>query len=233
MKKIFAILIFLLGVALIVASMLLIPLNLVQEVLIMDIVVLSIIWSLLSYDILVPLATDKAQYEAPEVGHWGVVWAGQLWYIIPALLIGILGAIFTWDFIYQLLAQCACLIGLLFVFLFSYFTRHAIRKTAAYEKTLLDGRAQMCKALREVQDMLVVYPDGANQIRQSVNDIESQLRYITPSEKQEARDYETTFINLAKEVVIALPHLSTDEHAIEQTLARMQHILSRRKEIKD
>ena len=87
MKKIFAILIFLLGVALIVASMLLIPLNLVQEVLIMDIVVLSIIWSLLSYDILVPLATDKAQDEAPEVGHWGVVWAGQLWYIIPALLI--------------------------------------------------------------------------------------------------------------------------------------------------
>lgn len=231
MKKVLSVLIFLLGEALLVAAMLLLPLGLVQEVLIMDIVVLTIIWSLLSYDLLIPLVAKNAHGDAPEVGHWGVVWIGQLVYIIPALIIGVLGAIFAWDFVYQLLAQSACLVILLFVFLFSYYTRHAIRKTSVYEDSILDGREQMRKALREVQDALFDLPDGANQIRQSINDIESQLRYITPSGKPEARECEAMFVSLAKEVVIELPHLSTDARAVEQKVARMQRVLSRRKEI--
>ena len=39
------------------------------------------------------------------------------------------------------------------------------------------------------------------------------------------------FVSLAKEVVIELPHLSTDARAVEQKVARMQRVLSRRKEI--
>lgn len=231
MKKVIAALIFLFGEGLIIAAMLLLPLGLIQEVLILDILVLTILWTLMSYDILLPLWKEQRDDSEPEVGHLGVRWQGQLIYGILAILVGVLGAVYAWPFMYQVLAQAFCFCILLLFILFTYYTRGAIRATAAREQKLLDGREQMKKAMKGVQDALFECREVPDSIRESINQIESQLRFITPSSQSEAQGYEEQFVRTANDLAIALPHARTDAAEIEQLISRLQRTLAQRKQV--
>ena len=229
MKRFLGILILLLGQAFIVAAMLLLPHGLEQNIMILDTVVLSIIWWVFSFDLIRPIISEGDH--APEIGSLGIRWKGQLLYAFLAILFGILAAYFSLKFEYQLLGQGGLFGILVLTWLFSLMAKRKVSEVAAAETKALDGRAQMKIAVREVQDALFDSPDAPDDIRRAIEEIESQLRYITPCSNPEALAYEQKFIQLAHEIAITLPHAKMEGESLRANVARLQRTLAQRKSI--
>ena len=229
MKRFLGILILLLGQAFIVAAMLLLPLGLEQNIMILDTVVLSIIWWVFSFDLIRPIISEGDH--APEIGSLGIRWQGQLLYAFLAIVFGILAAYFSLKFEYQLLGQGGLFGILVLTWLFSLMAKRKVSEVAAAETKALDGRAQMKIAVREVQDALFDSPDAPDDIRRAIEEIESQLRYITPCSNPEALAYEQKFIQLAHEIAITLPHAKMEGESLRANVARLQRTLAQRKSI--
>lgn len=229
MKRFLGILILLLGQAFIVAAMLLLPHGLEQNIMILDTVVLSIIWWLFSFDLIRPIISEGDH--APEIGSLGIRWKGQLLYAFLAIVFGILAAYFSLKFEYQLLGQGGLFGILVLTWLFSLMAKRKVSEVAAAETKALDGRAQMKIAVREVQDALFDSPDAPDDIRRAIEEIESQLRYITPCSNPEALAYEQKFIQLAHEIAITLPHAKIEGESLRANVARLQRTLAQRKSI--
>ena len=229
MKRFLGILILLLGQAFIVAAMLLLPHGLEQNIMILDTVVLSIIWWVFSFDLIRPIISEGDH--APEIGSLGIRWKGQLLYAFLAIVFGILAAYFSLKFEYQLLGQGGLFGILVLTWLFSLMTKRKVSEVAAAETKALDGRAQMKIAVREVQDALFDSPDAPDDIRRAIEEIESQLRFITPCSNPEALAYEQKFIQLAHEIAITLPHAKMEGESLRANVARLQRTLAQRKSI--
>lgn len=229
MKRFLGILILLLGQAFIVAAMLLLPHGLEQNIMILDTVVLSIIWWVFSFDLIRPIISEGDH--APEIGSLGIRWKGQLLYAFLAIVFGILAAYYSLKFEYQLLGQGGLFGILVLTWLFSLMAKRKVSEVAAAETKALDGRAQMKIAVREVQDALFDSPDAPDDIRRAIEEIESQLRYITPCSNPEALAYEQKFIQLAHEIAITLPHAKMEGESLRANVARLQRTLAQRKSI--
>lgn len=229
MKRFLGILILLLGQAFIVAAMLLLPHGLEQNIMILDTVVLSIIWWVFSFDLIRPIISEGDH--APEIGSLGIRWKGQLLYAFLAIVFGILAAYFSLKFEYQLLGQGGLFGILVLTWIFSLMAKRKVSEVAAAETKALDGRAQMKIAVREVQDALFDSPDAPDDIRRAIEEIESQLRYITPCSNPEALAYEQKFIQLAHEIAITLPHAKMEGESLCANVARLQRTLAQRKSI--
>lgn len=229
MKRFLGILILLLGQAFIVAAMLLLPHELEQNIMILDTVVLSIIWWVFSFDLIRPIISEGDH--APEIGSLGIRWKGQLLYAFLAIVFGILAAYFSLKFEYQLLGQGGLFGILVLTWLFSLMAKRKVSEVAAAETKALDGRAQMKIAVREVQDALFDSPDAPDDIRRAIEEIESQLRFITPCSNPEALAYEQKFIQLAHEIAITLPHAKMEGESLRANVARLQRTLAQRKSI--
>lgn len=229
MKRFLGILILLLGQAFIVAAMLLMPHGLEQNIMILDTVVLSIIWWVFSFDLIRPIISEGDH--APEIGSLGIRWQGQLLYAFLAIVFGILAAYYSLKFEYQLLGQGGLFGILVLTWLFSLMAKRKVSEVAAAETKALDGRAQMKIAVREVQDALFDSPDAPDDIRRAIEEIESQLRYITPCSNPEALAYEQKFIQLAHEIAITLPHAKMEGESLRANVARLQRTLAQRKSI--
>ncbi len=229
MKRFLGILILLLGQAFIVAAMLLLPHGLEQNIMILDTVVLSIIWWVFSFDLIRPIISEGDH--APEIGSLGIRWKGQLLYAFLAIVFGILAAYFSLKFEYQLLGQGGLFGILVLTWLFSLMAKRKVSEVAAAETKALDGRAQMKIAVREVQDALFDSPDAPDDIRRAIEEIESQLRFITPCSNPEALAYEQKFIQLAHEIAITLPHAKMEGESLCANVARLQRTLAQRKSI--
>ena len=229
MKRFLGILILLLGQAFIVAAMLLLPHGLEQNIMILDTVVLSIIWWVFSFDLIRPIISEGDH--APEIGSLGIRWKGQLLYAFLAIVFGILAAYYSLKFEYQLLGQGGLFGILVLTWLFSLMAKRKVSEVAAAETKALDGRAQMKIAVREVQDALFDSPDAPDDIRRAIEEIESQLRFITPCSNPEALAYEQKFIQLAHEIAITLPHAKMEGESLCANVARLQRTLAQRKSI--
>ena len=229
MKRFLGILILLLGQAFIVAAMLLLPHGLEQNIMILDTVVLSIIWWVFSFDLIRPIISEGDH--APEIGSLGIRWKGQLLYAFLAIVFGILAAYYSLKFEYQLLGQGGLFGILVLTWLFSLMAKRKVSEVAAAETKALDGRAQMKIAVREVQDALFDSPDAPDDIRRAIEEIESQLRFITPCSNPEALAYEQKFIQLAHEIAITLPHAKMEGESLRANVARLQRTLAQRKSI--
>lgn len=219
----------LLGQAFIVAAMLLLPHGLEQNIMILDTVVLSIIWWAFSFDLIRPIISEGDH--APEVGSLGIRWQGQLLYAFLAIVFGILAAYYSLKFEYQLLGQGGLFGILVLTWLFSLMAKKKVSEVASAETKALDGRAQMKIAVREVQDALFDSPDAPDDIRRAIEEIEGQLRYITPCSNPEALAYEQKFIQLAHEIAIGLPHAKIEGESLRANVSHLQRTLAQRKSI--
>lgn len=217
----------------IVYAILLIPesVNMPMNVRILDMVVLSIILWMISYDLFKPIINVDAK-NPPEVGSLGIRWVGQIIYAVSAIAFAVVGVIFEIAFIYQLLGQLVLLAALLMVYFFAVYASDAVKKVAKKEETILKGRDQMRIALNQIQDEVAINPSLPEYFRADINELEEKLRYISPSDSDEAATYEKQFADIAGRVCIALSNFSMNEENIKQDVLRMKRAVENRKNVK-
>ena len=193
-KKIFSLFIALFGEVLIVLGFLHFGKNLQSEILTLNIVVSSIIYCLVFVDFIFPWVNlkDKAQ---KQIGSIGLRWFFTYLYI--ALAIGamvIFNTVKPVHFANQLLIHG----GLFFVVLLGLFLAFSssdkVREVYYEEKQNRHRIDEMKRATKELQLKLDAMNNIPTEIISRLNELQENLRYLSPSNNNEALVLESKFI---------------------------------------
>lgn len=220
-KKIVSILLLLAGEALIIISFLIFGKNFSTEILSLNIVVSTIIYALFFIDILFPMVnfSDKSH---KSIGSLGLRWFFTLLYTIAAILVMFFfnygtPVIFT----FQLIIHSILFFFLLFGLFSAAISAQKTQAIYSEEKQIRDGLEDMKKETKKVQLKLEKMKDISKDISKDIinitNDLQENLRYLSPCDNPDAFELEASYLLQMRAVNDSL--LITpidDEHILEQ-----------------
>ncbi len=193
-KKIVSILLILLGEAIIIFCFLHFGIRLQTEVLVLNIIVSTIIYCLVFVDFFFPWVNlkDKSQ---KQIGSIGLRWFFAFFYLILALLFMVFfNSINPTHFSNQIVFHG---ILLFFLILGLFLANNASEKVAeiyVQEKQNRDNIDEMKKATKSLQLKLDTMSNVPIEIISRVNELQENLRYLSPSNNDEAIVLESKFV---------------------------------------
>jgi glucose dehydrogenase len=230
-KKIFSFLLLLAGEALIIASFLIFGKNMSSGILLLNIVVTTIIYALFFIDILFPMVNfgDKSH---KAIGSLGLRWLITGLYAIIAFVAMIVFNYGTPTAISTQLIVHSILLFLLLLGLFGAMSS-AQKVEAVYveEKQTRNGIEEMKKATKKVQLKLEQIKEIPRNIIDNVNDLQEDLRYLSPCDNPDAYEMEVDFSNQMKAVNDILFITPIDNEQIAKQIESCKRIYRERKQL--
>lgn len=195
LKKIFWLLLLLIGEALIIISFLYFGKNVESEILALNIVVSSVIYGLFFIDILIPWVDfkDKSQ---KTIGGLGVRWFFTLLYAILAI-----GCMVRFnqaqplDFNSQLIIHGILFFVLLLGFYLSFIAAEKVKQVYVEETQLRNQIDGMKKVTKELQLKLDTMQDIPSEIISRIDELQENLRFLSPCNNSSAVELEKQFID--------------------------------------
>jgi len=230
-KKIFSFLLLLFGEALIIISFIYFGRNLSTELLILNIIVSSIIYALYFIDILIPWVDfkDKSQKNIASIG---LRWFFTFVYMILAISSMIF---FNTDKPQQITLQIIVHSGLFFFLLLglsmAVSASGKVQEIYVEEKKNRDHIDEMKKITKEVQlkfDQMTNIPDD---IISKINELQENLRYISPSNNIEAIELEENYVNQMRLVSNCLFDIPLNFDKIKENIKNCEINYKERKQI--
>lgn len=135
------------------------------------------------------------------------------------------------EFKYQLLVQ-----GTLFMFLvisrfFSYTVAGQIENVHTKEQALVAGLDEMKAATRRLQDAAFMCEQMDPSLRSMLDDIQLNLRYLSPVKSSEAREIENDYVSRVNALIPAFINYKMNEESIARQLGLLKHLVDNRKKI--
>ena len=199
-KKIYSYLLLLFGEALIIVCFLYFWRNLSSDLLILNIIVSTIIYFLWFIEKFVPMLDlkDKAQ---KDVASLGLKWVVTLLYAIFAVsAMVIFNLVKPMDLALQIIVQTILFFFLLVGLYYVYYASQKALDIFIRETTNRCQIDEMKKATKEVQLKLDQMTEIPVEIISKLNELQENLRYISPSDNQDAIELEGNFITQMKAV---------------------------------
>ena len=197
-KKIFSLFISLFGEALIIFCFIHFGKNLKLEILTLNIIVSSIIYCLVFADFIFPWVNlnDKSQ---KQIGSIGLRWFFTFFYLILAIGVMIIfNIVYPIHFTNQIILHSIIFfLGLLGFFL-AFSSSNNVGEVYFEEKKNRDGINEMKKATKELQLKLDAMNNIPTEIISRINELEDNLRYLSPSNNNDALVLEAKFLDDVK-----------------------------------
>lgn len=193
-KKIFSLFIALFGEALIILGFLHFGKNLQSEILTLNIVVSSIIYCLVFVDFIFPWVNlkDKAQ---KQIGSIGLRWFFTYLYIALAIAaMVIFNTVKPIHFTNQILIHGILFFVVLLGLFLAFSSSDKVREVYFEEKQNRDRIDEMKKATKELQLKLDAMNNIPPEIISRINELQENLRYLSPSNNNEALVLESKFV---------------------------------------
>ena len=239
-KMIYAILAALVGEALIITLNILFRGDLPDNVLILNIVVCTLVFisSAWVFFIKWDRSDDKA---GTWVGTLGVnLWGFSLYSFLALIalfamnlhvVVDNVSETYPIEFKYQLLVH-----GILLLFLIiTRFSSHAvagqIKNVYNKETNLVSGLDEMKSATRRLQDAVFVCSDVDHDIRTMIDEIQQNIRYLSPVKSSEAKDIENDYVSKVNALIPAFINYKMNEDSIAKQLSLLKHLIDNRKKI--
>lgn len=219
------------GEAIIIAAFILFKGGLADNIFVLNIVVFSLIYGLFFVDVLVPWIdlTDKSQKKIGSLGlRWFFTWLYAI-VAITAMLVGNL--VFQWSFSFQIILHSILLFLLILGFVASITSSDKVKEVNRQETLNRSGILEMKNAMRNLKDKMNDLSSLPESFITRVNELEKSLRFISPSNSNEAYDLEHTFTNVIHEITFAISDYSMNEEKIENNLKKAERIYQNRKSI--
>lgn len=230
-RKIASVALLLTGEALIIFCFLHFGKNADPQVRTLNIIVASVIYSLNFIDLLIPWVNfrDRAQ---KTIGSIGLRWMVTFLYILFALgAMIVFNLFFVLSFENQLLVH-AILLFLFLVGIFLAFTSSSnVQSVFEQEERNRSGIAEMKKLTHEVLiklDQIDGFPAG---LKNKINDLHENLRYLSPGNNPEAPALEKEYLNAMKAIYDRLFDRPPDEEKIERLIGECERLCKDRKQI--
>lgn len=230
-KNILSWLALVLGAAIIIGSFFIFMKDMPNDLFVLNLSVSLLVYALFFVDVLVPWVDwrDKSKSRVGSIGlRWTVTW------IYAFLAIGsmvVCNKIYNLDFHVQLIIQG---ILLLILILGLSGTLHASDKVASVynkETALQIGINEMRRSLNELKQTVYNSSDIPQAVRSTIESLEDNLRYISPSDNPEAAVLEKQFSEIVREACLSVNGYSGNSDRIMSLLGKADYILKSRKSI--
>jgi len=230
-KKVFSWLLFLIGEAIIIAAFVLFKGELTTDVLILNMVVSTIIYGLFFVDVLVSWVDFKDKSQR-RIGAIGLRWLFTWLYTLLAISVMVLcNVIYNLTFTSQLLIHA----GLLFLLLLGMFgalnVSDKVHNVYVAETVTQSGMKEMKKAVNNLKNKIVESRELPHSVIDRINALEENVRFLSPTNNQEAYELEQSFVDIAKQIEVALTDYSLNQERIERNLEKCERIYQNRKQI--
>jgi len=231
-KKIMLFLLLLFGEFLIIISFLTFGKNLPNEILTLNIVVSSIIYALYFIDIIIPWANFKDK-SYKTIGSIGLRWFFTFFYTLLAIgaIVFLNTATPIVDFVIQTIVHGTLLFFLFFGLFMAISASDKVQKVFMEEKKIRDRIDEMKKATKEVQLKLDQITNIPTDVNTRINEIQENLRYISPSDNNEATELESNFITQMKAVSDCLSDSPLNFDRILENIKNCEQTYKERKRI--
>ncbi|MDR0939636.1 MAG: hypothetical protein LBN29_09890 [Mediterranea sp.] len=219
------------GEAIIIAVFILFGSDLPGKLLVLNIVVSSLIYVLLFMDVLVPWV-DLGDKSGRKIGSLGIRWLLTGLYAFAAIAVMLMGNLFfDWTFEAQIIAHCILVFLLVLGFVASMSASDKVAEVYREEVRSRDGINAMKTAMRDLRDKMSETPDLPRSFGERVESLEERLRFVSPSNSQEAYDLESSFAKTVNDIARAISNFQMNEEAIGNNLNKLERIYQNRKAV--
>lgn len=220
-----------LGEILIITAFILFKGNLTDNVLALNIVVTTIIYGLFFVDILIPLV-DYNDKSSKTIGSIGVRWLATWLYAIIAVAVMLISNI-TLNLVFstQLIIHGILFFLLLLGIVAALHSSDKINEVYEQETANGNGIDEMKSAMQGLKYKMNNNPKLPDYFLNRINELEKDLRFISPSSKPEANELEYSFIDTLNNISIEICDFAMNEESIESNLRKCEWIYQRRKNI--
>lgn len=195
---------------------------------ILDMVVLSVIIWLWGYDLFRPLVSLGKKHPT-EVGSNGVRWVSAIIYTALAVTFAIVSIVCEIPLTFQILGHAVFVLLLILMLGGVSLSAGKIKEVGQAEDKKLQGVEEMRSAMRQLEDEMVMQHDVPEEVVRQVQACSEALRYVAPTDNQEAMQLEKQFVDIVRDMTIAISAYDRNASRIEQNMARMKRILENRK----
>ena len=230
-KKILSWLLLLFGEAIIITAFILFRGSTPDNILVLNIVVSSFIYGLLFLNHQIPWIDlkDKSQ---KQIGALGISWFSTWTYAILAIAtMLVLNLAYERSFTIQLIIHAVLLFFLLLGILFSRHSSDKVKSVYEQETANRNGINEMKIAMRQLKDKMSVLNDLPENFTKQIDEFEENMRFISPSNNNEAYDLESSFVETLNEIKFAISDFSMNEERIESNLKKLERIYQNRKTV--
>lgn len=230
-KKTISWLSLLLGETLIITAFILFRGKQTDNILALNIVVSTIIYGLFFVDILIPLV-DYNDKSSKAIGSIGVRWLATWLYTIIAVAAMIISNI-ALDVVFstQLIIHGILFFLLLLGFVAALHSSDKVNEVYAQETANSNGINEMKSVMQGLKYKMSNNLELPDYFINRINELEKNLRFVSPSNKQEANNLEISFIDTLNNISIEIYDFAMNEESIKKNLQKCEWIYQRRKNI--
>lgn len=217
------------GEAVIITSFILLRGGLADNILVLNIVVSSLIYGLFFVDVLMPWINlgDTSQKKA---GSLGVRWFFTWLYAITAIAVMLIGNLtYEWSLTLQMIIHSVLFFLLILGFIASFSASEKVQEVYQQEMKNRNGIDEMKTAMRNLKDKMSDTTGLPESFTNRINSLEEGLRFISPSNKEEAYGLEKSFSKIVIDISFAISNYSMNEEVIESNLKKLERINQNRK----
>ena len=239
-KIIYAVLAVVIGEALIIALNILFRGDLPDNVLALNIIVCTLALICSGWWLFVRWDRSEDRVET-WVGTLGVnLWGFSIYSTLSIIAMFVMNLHATVDtfsdtypveFKYQLLVQGALFIFLVLTRFFSHTVAGQVEKVQTKEQALVSGLDEMKAATRRLQDTVFMCENMDPSLRSILDDIQLNLRYLSPVKSREAHEIENEFVSKVNALIPAFINYKMNEDSIAKQLGILKHLVDNRKKI--
>ena len=224
-------LLLLFGEAILITAFILFRGNTPDNILTLNIIVSSLIYGLIFLNYQIPWIDlkDKSQ---KQIGALGISWFFTWFYAILAVAAMLLSNL-TFELLFstQLIIHAVLLFFLFIGIWLSSRAADKVKDVYEQETSNRNGIIEMKTEMRCLKDKINESNGLPANFTQRIDELEENLRFISPSDNSEAYNLERSFIDALNEIKFAISDYSMNEERIENNLKKLERIYKNRKEI--
>lgn len=232
LKNILSVIVLIGGEAIIVAAFFLLRGDAPDNVFALNLIVSSFVYILLFADLLVPWRRigDKSD---SRLGSIGIRWMATIVYAIVAVAFMLVAnLVFDWSFQLQVIVHCCFVFFMLLAFVGLMASSSRISSVYEEQTTARKGLDDIRRAAMRLSDTVSLNPALPSGYREKASEIESEIRFISPSASAEAADMENELARLLHDLDIEISNYGHNGDTIDSLFARSARVLSRRKNLR-
>lgn len=227
-RKIYSALAIILGYGLIITGFVLFGQSIEQHVRVLDIVVTCLVFTQFALFTVFPLI-NLSKPAQKEVGMLGIHLATINIFSILALGWMVCGLLFSIPFKYQLIGQLLVIFILFIGRLATFRSGEKVQQIYEKEQKIMEGKLSLRFLMDDFMDYVAGVKDLDPMVVQRLQAVHESMRFITPSAKAEAKNFDRQFAQLLEDLKVLMRNTTMNRGRIEEEVGHLERVLERRK----
>ena len=195
---------------------------------VLNIVVSIIMYCLLFLDLLISWRKPEDKSDS-RIGNTGLRWTVTFIYIVAAIVIMIVSSNKDLEFVTRLFWQGGALVLLIAGLALVMFSASNIKKVDTDQRVVRAGVDIMRRELKNLHYDTLDKGDVPQELVSRINTLIEEMRFVSPSNSEEAKDLENRFVELVGKARFMVSSYTFNAEAFAAEISKMERVFKDRK----